>query len=821
MQSYNNTYLKDSKFLEEIDKMKIKEQFVKITALDFKTEERIESLEGKVVSGSVSLNGNSSVRRTCNLTMILDNTNNNIFSINNVISINRKIDVKIGFTNTTNKYTEYDIIWIPLGIYLIITPNISRNAQGITISLQLKDKMCLLNGECGGVLPASVIFHEREEEDDNGDIIITRPTIYQIIQELVNHLGGEPLHNIFISDIEQRKKQMYRWTGSKPIYIKSNDKCRFDFSIGEPKEGYTEYGYGECIGYKLTDFTYPGTLISQPGETIVSVLDKIKNTLGNYEYFYDIEGRFVFREIRNYLNTTQATVTLNALKDGSFDKNDYKIDITKGKAGYIFDDATLISSYTMNPNYSNIKNDFLVWGVKKTGDGKAYPIRYHLAIDKKPIINNNLDEKVYPYIKDYSLEDKTFETDFSFLKEKADKQNEYILKRLKEDYEEKENERWHFQDMYRDIRKMSLQDPGYTAEEVPKMYKDFYEKNRSNGKISLTYKSDKDILENKELTDEFKSYLSNLLSQTKDCIDEITGYLEFGYGYFKKQKDHYFGIIETDGDPDKYLRSFIELKFNYDYYGIHSEDSKNIKDNLSDIYNASLYIITNTFLNRTTYLNITDWRTMIYVMCKEDEEKLGLENEQYNSYYLELKNEWLKIYDILKADFKVKNALEINYFLDFIDSDSEIGDLSVQNIGRRSKVVSNDKINTIFDGDEPPNIILLDSSLDTFLSDRRKCIEEGNNFFQIPQDIANNISLGGYYQSAYEEAKSLLYQHSSYNETISITAIPIYYLEPNTRITVIDEQSSIQGDYLISNITLPLDINGTMNISASKAIEKY
>nr|DAG21689.1 MAG TPA: hypothetical protein [Caudoviricetes sp.] len=40
--------------------------------------------------------------------------------------------------------------------------------------------------------------------------------------------------------------------------------------------------------------TYAGDLIANVGETITSVLDKIKNMLSEYEYFYDIQGRFIF-----------------------------------------------------------------------------------------------------------------------------------------------------------------------------------------------------------------------------------------------------------------------------------------------------------------------------------------------------------------------------------------------------------------------------------------------------------------------------------------------------------------------------------------------
>jgi hypothetical protein len=43
-----------------------------------------------------------------------------------------------------------------------------------------------------------------------------------------------------------------------------------------------------------TDFTYPGELVFEAGQTVTEVLDKIISAIGNYEYFYDLEGHFVF-----------------------------------------------------------------------------------------------------------------------------------------------------------------------------------------------------------------------------------------------------------------------------------------------------------------------------------------------------------------------------------------------------------------------------------------------------------------------------------------------------------------------------------------------
>ena len=59
--------------------------------------------------------------------------------------------------------------------------------------------------------------------------------------------------------------------------------------------------YGQTVGYRPTELTYAGELISNIGESITSVLDKIKKMLGEYEYFYDLDGRFIFQRKKTYI----------------------------------------------------------------------------------------------------------------------------------------------------------------------------------------------------------------------------------------------------------------------------------------------------------------------------------------------------------------------------------------------------------------------------------------------------------------------------------------------------------------------------------------
>ena len=62
----------------------------------------------------------------------------------------------------------------------------------------------------------------------------------------------------------------------------------------------------------------------------------------------------------------------------------------------------------------------------------------------------------------------------------------------------------------------------------------------------------------------------------------------------------------------------------------------------------------------------------------------------------------------------------------------------------------------------------------------------------------------------------LFRSYTNFNETISIQCMPIYYLEPNTRIKVDDMASNIHGDYIIKSISLPIDGKSTMSITATR-----
>ena len=676
--SYHFPYLKDSAFLKKFDETKLKEQYVKLVVLTF-DEKPIQQIQGKITGGSFTIDGSSGMRRTGNLTMIADDYQNDLTDTKHLLSINKKIEVLIGFVNTTDEYTEYQMLWFPQGVYVIISPNITHDSNGVNISLTLHDKMALLNGECGGVLPASVTFHEVEDVDENGEIQIIEPTVYQIIQELVNHFGGEQLGKIIISDVDSRIKKVMKWTGSTPLFlyqraigdgtIYSSFSTNYDelMQSKEEKGGSIQsFSYGQDIGYILTDFVYPSELVGNAGDTVVTILDQIKNTLGNYQYFYDIDGNFRFQEIKNYLNTSYSTSLINEINI-----NNYLVDYSSGKSVYTFEDANIIQAFSNSPQYQQIKNDFLVWGKRKSIEDKEVPIRYHLAIDSKPIVGNE--------------------------------------------------------------------------------YKVFFFQDPDDGII-------------------------------------------------KAKKPAEFASMSD----------FPEKGEVGNYY--YAADNKAIYKWAPDVkkYEETSYTIET--------IKATDFRTQLY-MAGVASQPFGIDS---NYYYTELKNEWPKLYDMRNQKFfdgVLDQPSDINFFLDFIDSSAAISEFSVQNIGRRTTTLVDDSINCIFEPDNP-DIVIIEAGTENTDSLQRQCEARKQEYAQVRSEIYSMLMNGGVSKSAYEEIRKELYQYTNYNEQISLTTLPIYYLEPNVRITVRDMQSGIYGDYMIKSITLPLDINGTMSLSCTKALER-
>lgn len=727
-------YLQNPEFLREIDELPVKEQWVKITLLDFATEKNLGEIQGKVKNGSFNFNGKSSMRRTAQFSMVAED-DGDITNAQNLISINKKINLEVGITNTTLQYQQYPIIWYPLGLYIITEAQVNRGKENVTVSVNLKDKMCLLNGECGGTIPAAATLSEYDTIDENGREVSQKITMVQLIREIVNHYGGEQLGKIIISDLDTRVKQVMMWNGNQPLFFYDE----FDPETGIHSYSYTLtektnipytkiFQHGDDIGFIYTDFTYPGQLNSVAGDTVCTVLDKIVSVLGNFEYFYDIDGNFVFQEIKNYLNNAQSTKELNL---SQMSNDDYIIDLTKGYSEYDFSDSILIKTFSNNPHYNNIKNDYVVWGTRKTAEGKAYPIRFHLALDKKPSIEGANGEGYTFYLY----------------------KDEYGTKRA------------------RQTLPLEIDDAGRF--------------NPKTGVEGYWY----------ENVDTGQIYIWTLDKRDSD-ESETTGqmiFLEYPYDY--------------GGLPEKGVVGW--------YYKVGPETYKCIRekvDNISinDCYerlSEPLYVKKFDFIPQ-------DWRTALYLQGTVAD-PTGTDT---NYYYSELLEEWPKIYDIELEEWKVDKS-KMNFYLDFIDTDSKLGQLSVFNIGRRSLIIDDKNINCLFEEDVNDCIIIKLGDYDTETK-VQECMDRNQAYSQVEPTVYENMVTGGTANSAYNLIKDLLYQYTSYNETVAISTIPLYHLQPGIRVTIQDTKTGIYGDYMINSISCNLEVSGTMNISCTRCLEK-
>jgi hypothetical protein len=85
------------------------------------------------------------------------------------------------------------------------------------------DKMGMLNGTCGGTLPASVSFHDKIIIDKNDNTTTLYPLITEIIKECVNHFGGEDQSRIIVDDVPEVGRRVVRYVGSTPINFATDD----------------------------------------------------------------------------------------------------------------------------------------------------------------------------------------------------------------------------------------------------------------------------------------------------------------------------------------------------------------------------------------------------------------------------------------------------------------------------------------------------------------------------------------------------------------------------------------------------------------------
>lgn len=891
--SYSNP-LFDIDFLYKLSTAKQREIFARITSLTWE-EMPLEYIEGKVTGGSINVDGSSAVRRTCNLTLIAKGVNINDF----YWGLHTKFKLEIGLRNKINPHYP-DIIWFKQGLFIITSFNTSASANNYTINISGKDKMCLLNGDIAGSLPHTTDFGIEEYYDSTtGITTYTSIPIKNIIRESVQNFGNELAKNIIINDIEDAGLELLEYRGDIPLYLfrevdsdvftnmtlNANQPCYVNgkqTTVGNSKdityddlvnldedssiativqlsneEGAKQYKiakfeYGSIPGYRLTDLTYAGDLISEVGSTLTQMLDKIKQMLGYYEYFYDIDGKFIFQKKKDYIETSW---------NSSSESGDEIIANAAVNSNLTFNfvGSNLISAISNTPNLLNVKNDYSVWGKKKTTSGSELDIHMRYAIDKKPHYYKTYDGIIYTtdksifdnlhnsnniyyvdwreiiyqmaldYRKHYHDDDFLYQVERNnlfggknlYINGKTGYEQYYIdlegFWRLLYDLEPELNvtpinyedinttDILHIQYPYHkvseeDLVNVNLEDlyviyqgqicpfiEGYChlAEGTTYFYK------TTEGKMNQGTSSSI-ILNNVDLRELYIKNVETFQDKNGQAFKDKNGNELQVYQYAVDSEYNDF-VRYIDACFDRIDKDLLYIR-NVEYMPFSELD-----DTIKSFYykNGTYQETISKYTKIDNYGNITD-ATLI-------PEKIIYCNGYYDyNIEPETANYWSKA---------VSNSPEgLLFWFDFLDAEgSDIARYSVPMIGSRSKAVKDTNVKSIYYREIPTTIF--QNGEETYEH------QTGYTYIQLQNTMENLFTISSKGISAKERVEEFLYDYACRTASINITSLPVYYLNPNSRIRVYDKNSNIDGEYIVNKFTIPLTHNGTMNITATKVVE--
>ena len=890
----DNTWaLLDKDFLLNLDAYRNKKLYAKVVSLNW-DEEPIAEITGNILQGSINVDGSSIVRHTCNLTFVT-----NTVQIDEVSwSLRSKFYLYVGVENAIDP--KYDnIIWFPEGMYILTSYSSTLNAQGYQISLQGKDKMCLLNGDISGALFAAHEFSTIYITHRDGTISKEAIPIYTIIREAVHQYAQEPYHNIVINDLDTCGVELldyvgddaklyiydqyeddnsvllsgsgtsyeFMWQGNNNIAHSSiegipsfqtavatqirfetpNDTLCAVFEAAVAQQGiaynlspflYNGVWYvlhkridpktdvSSTAGYRATDITYTGDLTVAVGGTITEMLNKIIDMLGEFEYFYDINGRFVFQRKRIYFNS--------AWTNAIVDENQTYYDSTRNRSSVTYDflQGYLIESFQNKPQLNAIKNDFAIWG-KLTGVNKtALPIHLRYAIDRKPrIYYSLLEKKCYTsnleYYGQYDWRELIYQmardnlaahTNIKGLLRAVATQN--ALDQAKsnwqqnpDDYNTTIYDGWKQAVMYHYDDKL-LKATNYAQ---------YYKYNAETDEfLQLESEEDFGICQLNHVLlygpDESKIYTQLTTAQIEDINDQL------GYDYRVAQT---YDITDTSYCT-RNVQKEAELLADYTSRQTLDKTLSDIdawQDTFKTGYDAyyadmlefwpHLYRtqpIVKLLYNDDGTINTDEIGELQYVddELAMDDYAAWVENGYWNPDYVK--------WDQKNSTASFVEPESMFFWIDFFDitnTDSYLDQYAVDVIGRRSKAVNDDKVKAIYFRDTP-NLLFVSPDYEPVDGEENLAYARIN--LVSPYSDYFRISAQG--KSAKEELDSMLYDATYFQESITISSVPIYYLEPNTRIAVHDEQSGIDGEYLIKSLSIQLKHDGMMSITATRAVDR-
>ena len=208
----------------------IRNTYIRVNLLNFQFL-TVDSLEGNLLKGSVSVDANSDMRRTCNIELVVTDSSYNV-QAGGKIWLDKYIQIYVGIDDIRTG----EISWTNMGIYLINQPSYSYDAQTHTLSFQGVDLMAKLTG----------------------------------------------LRNGYVTGL----------AGEDKVLISVGQNIR-EVIIGILKEnGFNRYIVSECQNVDGAIQNVPYEMEFEQGSTWWDVLVALRNILPSYQMYFDVDGIF-------------------------------------------------------------------------------------------------------------------------------------------------------------------------------------------------------------------------------------------------------------------------------------------------------------------------------------------------------------------------------------------------------------------------------------------------------------------------------------------------------------------------------------------------
>lgn len=218
----------------DVVKQRFQERYIKLNILDFNYQ-IIDEISGNLTSCSFSIEANSDLRRSCNVSLVVYGRDAQKLanSPTSEIFIDKYIQPFVGIKNIRTG----EIQWYNQGIYLINRPTWDWDAQTNTLKFDGADLMAKLTGMRNGQLEGI------------------------------------------------------------PTVIKAGSNVRQSIVATLQLGGFKDYVCDECTNIDGTIQSVPNDIVIEQGGTVYDILSQLRDILPMYQIYFDVDGVFHYEQI--------------------------------------------------------------------------------------------------------------------------------------------------------------------------------------------------------------------------------------------------------------------------------------------------------------------------------------------------------------------------------------------------------------------------------------------------------------------------------------------------------------------------------------------